>query len=99
MSRVPAVKGGVVSTWAQFTIEVPDPIDFAAKLKEAGVPTARYYPKPVHMQSAYSHYPVEGNGLGNTMLCIDHIISLPMHPYLDVETQDNIIEVAKSALA
>ncbi len=99
VSRVPAVKGGVVSTWAQFTIEVPDPIDFAAKLKEAGVPTARYYPKPVHMQSAYSHYPVEGNGLGNTMLCIDHIISLPMHPYLDVETQDNIIEVAKSALA
>ncbi len=97
--RVPAVMDGVISTWAQFTIEVPDPVDFAAKLKQAGVPTARYYPKPVHMQSAYSHYPVEGNGLGNTMLCIDHIISLPMHPYLDVETQDIIIEAAKAALA
>ena len=97
--RVPAVMDGVISTWAQFTIEVPNPVDFAAKLKQAGVPTARYYPKPVHMQSAYSHYPVEGNGLGNTMLCIDHIISLPMHPYLDVETQDIIIEAAKAALA
>jgi UDP-2-acetamido-2-deoxy-ribo-hexuluronate aminotransferase len=97
--RVPTVMDGVVSTWAQFTIEVPDPIDFAAKLKESGVPTARYYPKPVHMQSAYSHYPVEGNGLGNTMLCIDHIISLPMHPYLEAEMQNIIIEAAKSALA
>ncbi len=97
--RVPAVMDGVVSTWAQFTIEVPDPTDFAAKLKAKGVPTARYYPKPVHMQSAYAHYPVQGNGLGNTNACIEHIISLPMHPYLDEKTQDIILDAAKTALS
>ena len=98
-TRVPHVMDGVVSTWAQYTIEVPDPFDFADKLKVAGIPTARYYPKPVHMQTAYSHYPVAGNGLSVTESCIDHIISLPMHPYLSEDDQDRIIETAKAALA
>ena len=96
--RVPHVMDGVRSTWAQYTIEVPDPHAFAAALKEEGIPTARYYPKPVHMQTAYEHYPVSGNGLPNTMACIDHIISLPMHPYLEADDQDRIIESAKKAL-
>jgi len=97
--RVPSVLEGVMSTWAQFTIEVPDHVAFAAALKEKGIPTARYYPKPVHMQTAYEHYPCAGNGLPNTMDCIDNIISLPMHPYLDSNTQDMIIETAKATLA
>ena len=97
-SRVPVVLDGVTSTWAQYTIEVPDPFALAAALKERGIPTARYYPKPVHMQSAYNHFPVAGNGLPNTEDCIDNIISLPMHPYLDEDTQDKILEAAISAL-
>jgi len=97
--RVPTVIEGVVSTWAQFTIEVPDHAAFAAALKDKDIPTARYYPKPVHMQTAYEHFPIAGNGLSNTMDCINNIISLPMHPYLDVDTQDMIIETAKAALS
>jgi dTDP-4-amino-4,6-dideoxygalactose transaminase len=97
--RVPEVLDGVVSTWAQYTIEVPDPFAFAASLKEQGIPTARYYPKPVHVQSAYSNYPVSNGALPNTMACIDHIISLPMHPYLTDEDQGKVIEAAKAALA
>jgi len=97
--RTPALLSGVVSTWAQYTIEVADPMGFAAALKEKGIPTARYYPKPVHHQTAYRHYPVQGNGLGNTEDCVDKIISLPMHPYLDEEIQDVIIETAKACLA
>lgn len=98
-TRVPTVLDGVISTWAQFTIEVPDPNAFAAGLKEKGIPTARYYPKPVHIQTAYSHFLTQPGGLPSTDDCIDHIISLPMHPYLDENTQDYIIETAKSVLA
>lgn len=97
--RVPTVLDGVVSTWAQFTIEVPDHAVFSAALKEKGIPTARYYPKPVHMQTAYKHFPCAGDGLPNTMDCIENIISLPMHPYLDLQVQDLIIETAKITLA
>ena len=96
--RVPSVLDGVISTWAQFTIEVPNPADFAEKLKAANIPTARYYPKPVHMQTAYKHFPVGAGGIEQTMDCIDTIISLPMHPYLSLDDQDKIIETAKAAL-
>jgi len=96
--RVPTILDGVKSTWAQFTIEVPDPLAFGATLKEKAIPTARYYPKPVHMQTAYSGYPTGEGGLENTIDCINHIISLPMHPYLDENTQDMIIETIKAAL-
>lgn len=96
--RVPSVLDGVTSTWAQFTIEVSDHAAFGAALKEKGIPTARYYPKPVHMQTAYKHFPVGAGGMANTMDCINNIISLPMHPYLDEDTQDMIIETAKAAL-
>ena len=89
---------GVLSTWAQYTIEVPNYIEFSAQLKDKGIPTARYYPKPVHMQTAYQKFPHVGSGLPNTMDCINNIISLPMHPYLDETTQDFIIETAKKAL-
>ena len=98
-TRVPTVLDGVVSTWAQYTIEVPNPFDFADKLKAEGIPTARYYPKPVHVQTAYEHYPVGAGGMDNTMDCIDNIISLPMHPYLSESDQDKIVETAKAALA
>lgn len=97
--RTPKVMDGVVSTWAQFTIEVPDFESFGAALREKGIPTARYYPRPIHMQTAYAQFPVQGNGLTNTMDCCDKIISLPMHAYLDEDTQDMIIETAKGALA
>lgn len=97
--RTPVVLEDAISTWAQYTIEVADPDGFAAALREKGVPTARYYPKPVHHQTAYQHYPVQGNGLVNTEDCIGKIISLPMHPYLDEETQDMIVETAISFLS
>lgn len=96
--RVPEVMDGVVSTWAQFTIEVADPESFGAALKAKGIPTARYYPKPVHHQTAYKNYPVEGGKLVNTDDCINNIISLPMHPYLDEATQDEIIAACKAAV-
>ena len=93
--RVPEILEGVISTWAQFTIEVSDPEVFSAKLKEKGIPTARYYPKPVHQQSAYSHHPIEGKNLSNTEDCSNQTISLPMHPYLEESTQDKIIEIVQ----
>ncbi len=93
--RVPTIMDGIVSTWAQYTIEVSD----SAALKQKGIPTARYYSKPVHMQTAYKDYPVSGNGLSMTEDCIDKVVALPMHAYLDEDTQDMIIETAKAALA
>lgn len=97
-TRVPAVLDGVVSTWAQFTIEVPKPDELGVQLREHGIPSARYYPKPVHKQTAYQHYPNGAGGMANTEDAMSQVIALPMHAYLDENTQDKIIETIKSLL-
>jgi len=88
---VPTVIEGGISTWAQYTIETAERDALGAFLKTKGVPTAAYYPKPLHLQTAYRDFPVAGNGLPVSEAKAARVISLPMHPYLDEATQDVII--------
>lgn len=96
---VPELIEGATSVWAQFTIVVKDRDGVAARLKDSGVPTAIYYPKPLHMQTAYKDYPVAPGGLPVSEDMAKVVLSLPMHPYLDHETQDRVIDAVKAALA
>jgi dTDP-4-amino-4,6-dideoxygalactose transaminase len=92
---------GLTSVWAQYTVRLPmgrDRDAIAAKLNAAGVPTATYYAKPLHSQSAYRNYPVAGNGLPVSDRLASEVLSLPMHPYLDEGTQDRIVEALRAAL-
>ncbi|NNM74876.1 DegT/DnrJ/EryC1/StrS family aminotransferase [Enterovirga aerilata] len=97
---VPVVQDGIVSTWAQYTIRVaPERRDaLGPALRERGIPTAIYYPKPLHRQTAYRHYPCAGNGLPVSDKVSGEVISLPMHPYLDDEVQDRIIQAVRELL-
>jgi dTDP-4-amino-4,6-dideoxygalactose transaminase len=99
VAGVPSIIDGGTSVWAQYTITVPNRDAVAAKLKTAGVPTAIYYPKPLHQQTAYKHYPVAPDGLPGSDDLAGKVLSLPMHPYLDTATQDRIIAAVKAAVA
>jgi dTDP-4-amino-4,6-dideoxygalactose transaminase len=98
---VPRLIDGATSVWAQYTLRLPgfDRDAFQAALKREGVPTAVYYPKPLHQQTAYKHYPVAGNGLPVSEKLAAEVVALPMHPYLDEATQDRVIAAVKSAVA
>jgi dTDP-4-amino-4,6-dideoxygalactose transaminase len=98
---VPELMQGASSVWAQYTLRLPgfDREEFQGTLKAAGIPTAVYYPKPLHQQTAYKHYPVAGNGLPVSDRIATEVVSLPMHPYLTEETQDRIVGAVKGALA
>jgi len=95
---VPKVIEGAVSTWAQYTIRHADRDGLAARLKEKGVPSAVYYPIPMHRQTGYHAYPVAGGSLPVSDRLSREVISLPMHPYLDPATQDRIIEAVRASL-
>jgi dTDP-4-amino-4,6-dideoxygalactose transaminase len=97
----PQVMDGCISTWAQYTIRIPAAKrdGFIAHCKSRGVPTAIYYPKPLHQQTAYKRFVVAGNGLPVSERVAHEVVALPMHPYLDETTQGYIIEVAREALA
>jgi dTDP-4-amino-4,6-dideoxygalactose transaminase len=93
---VPQVIEGGVSTWAQYTIEVSDRDGLTAYARTRGVPTAAYYPIPIHKQDVYGRFPVGPGGLPVTEAKSHHVISLPMHPDLDEETQDYIVETVRN---
>lgn len=98
---LPHIRPDCLSSWAIYTIRVAPErrADLAAGLKAVGIPTGMYYPKPVHRLAAYKDFPSAGNGLPVTEKLSLDVISLPMHPYLDVPTQDRIIEGVKGALS
>jgi dTDP-4-amino-4,6-dideoxygalactose transaminase len=100
VATVPWVPDGYTSVWAQYTIRVaPSARDeLAAALKAGGIPTAIYYAKPLHRQTAYKHFPMADGGLPVSDQLAQEVISLPMHPYLDGATQDRIIEAVRRAL-
>src|SRR5882724_3741529 len=98
---VPQLASGCTSVWAQYTIRLPAGTDrdgFAAALKAQGIPTAIYYTKSIHQQTAYKHYPVADGGLPASERLSDDVISLPMHAYLDEATQDRVIKAVRGAL-
>jgi dTDP-4-amino-4,6-dideoxygalactose transaminase len=97
---VPLVPPGSTSVWAQYTIRIPGGRrdKLAAALKAEGIPTAIYYPIPLHRQQAYKHYPVGAGGVAVSDQLAAEVISLPMHAYLDEPTQDRVIDATRRAL-
>jgi len=97
---VPRIASECTSVWAQYTIRLPHGSDrdsFAAKLKAQGIPTAIYYPKSMHQQTAYRDYPAADGGLPASESLSCDVISLPMHAYLDEPTQERIIKAVRGA--
>jgi dTDP-4-amino-4,6-dideoxygalactose transaminase len=97
---VPGVPPGMTSVWAQYTIRVQGGRRdvLAAELKVERIPTAIYYPIPLHRQQAYKQYPVGKGGVAVSDRLADEVISLPMHAYLDTSTQDRIIDATRRVL-
>ncbi|MEA2891930.1 MAG: hypothetical protein QOI05_2723, partial [Bradyrhizobium sp.] len=99
---VPHLAGGCTSIWAQYTIRLPHGVDrdgFATALQAQGIPTAIYYPKSMHQQTAYRGFPVAEGGLPVSEKLSDDVISLPMHAYLDEPTQQRIIKAVRGAVS
>jgi dTDP-4-amino-4,6-dideoxygalactose transaminase len=101
VAGVPRVPEGLTSVWAQYTIRVEGGrrAALADALKADGIPTAIYYPKPLHRQTAYERFPYADGGLPVSDQFADEVISLPMHGYLDEPTQDRIIDATQRALS
>jgi dTDP-4-amino-4,6-dideoxygalactose transaminase len=91
---VPAVIDGGRSVWAQYTVEHADRDGLMAHLRAQGVPTAAYYPMPMHVQPPYAGYSAPG-GLPVSEAAAARVLALPMHPYLEPEVQDRIIAAVR----
>ncbi|MBH04574.1 MAG: aminotransferase DegT [Xanthomonadales bacterium] len=92
--KTPHVDPRCTSVYAQYTIQVDDRDQVRAALNEAGIPSAVYYPVPLNRQPAlYSDVPIP-----KSEYAADHVLSIPMHPYLSESDQDQVIEALKKAI-
>jgi dTDP-4-amino-4,6-dideoxygalactose transaminase len=96
VASVPQVIEGGVCIWAQYTIEHENRDGLAVHLKDQGVPTAVYYPVPMHLQPAYVRFSAGEGSLPVTERLKERVISLPMHSDLDAPTQARIIDAVAS---
>lgn len=91
----PEVLDGYVSSWAQYTILLPDrgTRDMTqAQLREQGIPTMVYYPRGLHQQEAYRWMELTDDMYRNTVSATDRCLSLPMHPYMAEEDVDEVCD-------
>ena len=97
----PTVPAGYLSSWAQYTVLLPDRKTrdrVQAALKEQGIPSMVYYPRGLHQQKAYAWMRLSDTDYPNTIEATNRVLSLPMHPYLKPEDQDTVIRALLEAL-
>lgn len=95
---LPVVREDRTSVWGQFTIQVEDRNRIMEQCRTAEVPTAVHYPVPLHQQEAYASQCCIANGtLCQAEAVARRVISLPMHPYLQLDVQQSICNALRSA--
>lgn len=99
LAQVPALAPGATSVWAQYTLRLDSRDTVASHLKAMGIPTAIYYPKPLNRQTAYRDFPNAPGGTPASDRAAQHVLSLPMHPYLAGPTQGRIVSAIAEAAA
>ena len=90
---VQTIPDGCVSVYAQFCPRSPKFAEIQAALKAADVPTARYYPIPMHLLGATEYLGYKKGDMPVAEACAADIFALPMHPYLKAEDIDRICGV------
>ena len=97
----PSIPAGLKSAWAQYSILASDEghrTELQAKLKDSAIPTAIYYPKPLHLQTAFKPLGYKEGDFPISEDCASRIFSLPMHPYLTISEQEKIAKVIGNGL-
>jgi len=93
------VKPDRTCVWGQFTIQVENRDEIQADLKLEGVPTHVHYPTPLHLQPAYKNLHRISGSLEKSEKVAKRVLSLPMHPYIDHETQERIVGTVAKVVA
>ena len=90
---LPEIPEGYYSSWAQYTIQLPNGIDRSkvqSKLKDAGIPSMVYYAKPMHLQDAFRGTDSEKSDCFVTEKLCKTVLSLPIDPY---KTEEDVLTV------
>ncbi len=94
----PYVPEGYSSSWAQYSLLADKRKIIMENLNKQGIPTAIYYPKPLHLLDAFSRLQYKVGDFPVSESVSERIFSVPMHPYLDDELVNRIAELIRQLL-
>ncbi len=97
--KTPQIPPNCESAWAQYTVRSADRDAIRAHLQSKGIPSAVYYPRPLHRQPAFSEADGAGLSMPVSEMLAEQVFSLPIHPYLEKDDQMKIIDAVKSAVS
>ncbi|MBX3347827.1 MAG: DegT/DnrJ/EryC1/StrS family aminotransferase [Nitrospira sp.] len=89
--QIPFVPDGLASAWAQYSVVTDHREAYLHTLKEKDIPTAIYYPRPLHLQTAFAQLGYQKGDFPVAERLSERIFSLPMHPYLTAQDQEKIV--------
>ena len=99
---LPEIKKGFYSSWAQYTVQLPEGVDrkaVQAKLKEKKIPSMVYYPKPMHLQGAFEHTDSAVADCPVTEKLCMTVLSLPLDPYKTKEDVELVVTELKKTIS
>ncbi len=100
--QTPTVPPDRTSAWAQYTIRVEERKAVEKALSEEGIPTAVHYPMPLHLQPVYAELACQMGWQRGSFpaaeRAAEHVLSLPMHPYLSAEQVEEVSEAVRNAV-
>ena len=94
--KTPKIKENTSSAWAQFTLVVENRNALQNHLKDMGIPSVVYYPIALSKQLGYDHLPVVSSGVKVSEWLSEHVLSLPMHPYMTEELIERVCKGLES---
>lgn len=96
--KTPYIAPHNTSVYAQYTIEVNNRDVFQKNLQAQGIPTAVHYPVAMHQQPALSYLNYQSGDFPHAERASHHVISLPMHPYLQEAEQIKVVAAVRKSL-
>jgi len=93
---LPKILNENISAWAQYSVLHPHRDDLIKKLRENSIPTAIYYPIPLHLQEAFAGLNYRKGDFPVAEKIAREILSLPMHPYLERQDQEKICQIIRA---
>ncbi len=96
----PKIPNGYKSVFAQYTVRVKGGIrdEVARYLDARNIPTAIHYPRPLHLQKAFSFLDYRSGDFPQAEKASSEVLSLPMHAFLREEEQERVVDALEEAL-
>jgi len=96
--QTPYIEPFNTSSYAQYTVMLPERDKVQAFLQAEGIPTMVHYPIPIHLQPAMAYLGLKAGSFSHSEKAASNVLSLPMHPYLTEEDQDKVVQALSRAV-